>query len=289
MARWYIIHAYSGFENKVRDSIIAEAERMGLSEAVEQVEVPTETVTEVKRGKKVQVERKFMPGYVLAKLTLTDVHVGEDALLGAADGSSYAECVRLSRLAWCALAVGTGQAVLDYVTPYVKEREAFGEPIAHRQSVAFMVADMAIELQAMRLLTYKAAGRAAAGKDFSHAVALARKQGADQAEVGASYEEGLSVTVRMGELESVERQRDRGLAITVYRDKRKGSASTTDFSPVSVEDTVRKALSIGSFTSDGFAAPGPKIAVRAIRSAAASCFSISSGEVESTSPMLSNP
>jgi transcriptional antiterminator NusG len=72
MARWYIIHAYSGFENKVRDSIISEAARMGLSEAVEAVEVPTETVTEVKRGKKVQVERKFMPGYVLAKLRLTD-------------------------------------------------------------------------------------------------------------------------------------------------------------------------------------------------------------------------
>jgi transcriptional antiterminator NusG len=72
MARWYIIHAYSGFENKVRESILSEAQRMGLSEAVEQVEVPTETVTEVKRGKKVQVERKFMPGYVLAKLTLTD-------------------------------------------------------------------------------------------------------------------------------------------------------------------------------------------------------------------------
>ena len=72
MARWYIIHAYSGFENKVRDSIISEAERLGLSEAVEAVEVPTETVTEVKRGKKVQVERKFMPGYVLTKLTMTD-------------------------------------------------------------------------------------------------------------------------------------------------------------------------------------------------------------------------
>ena len=71
-ARWYIIHAYSGFENKVRDSIISEAERLGLSQAVEAVEVPTETVTEVKRGKKVQVERKFMPGYVLAKLNLTD-------------------------------------------------------------------------------------------------------------------------------------------------------------------------------------------------------------------------
>ncbi len=83
----------------------------------------------------------------------------------------------------------------------------------------------------------------------AHAVELARRQGADQAEVGASYEEGLSVTVRMGELESVERQRDRGLAITVYRDKRKGSASTTDFSAASVEETVRKAMSIGSFTT----------------------------------------
>jgi alkylation response protein AidB-like acyl-CoA dehydrogenase len=111
----------------------------------------------------------------LSQLTLTEVHVGDDAVLGDTDGSSYAECVRLSRLAWCALSVGTGQAVLDYVTPYVKEREAFGEPIAHRQSVAFMVANMAIELQSMRLLTYKAAGRAAAGKDFSREVALARK------------------------------------------------------------------------------------------------------------------
>ena len=72
MHRWYIIHAYSGFENKVRDAILSEAERMGLEQLVEQVEVPTETVTEVKRGKKVQVERKFMPGYVLAKLMLSD-------------------------------------------------------------------------------------------------------------------------------------------------------------------------------------------------------------------------
>jgi PmbA protein len=83
----------------------------------------------------------------------------------------------------------------------------------------------------------------------SRAVDLARRLGADQAEAGASHDEGLSVTVRMGELESVERQRDRGLAVTVYRDAKKGSASTTDFSPASVEDTVRKALSIGSFTA----------------------------------------
>jgi PmbA protein len=83
----------------------------------------------------------------------------------------------------------------------------------------------------------------------AQAVELARRSGADQAEAGASYDEGLSVTVRMGELESVERQRDRGLGVTVYRAGRKGSASTTDFSAASVEDTVRKALSIGSFTA----------------------------------------
>lgn len=72
MARWYIIHAYSGFENKVRDQILADATRMGLEALVESVEVPTETVTEVRRGKKVSAERKFFPGYVLAKLTMND-------------------------------------------------------------------------------------------------------------------------------------------------------------------------------------------------------------------------
>ncbi|MGI4732764.1 MAG: transcription termination/antitermination protein NusG [Janthinobacterium lividum] len=72
MTRWYIIHAYSGFEGKVRDSIMAEATRMGLDRLVEQIEVPTETITEARRGKKVAVERKFMPGYVLAKLDMTD-------------------------------------------------------------------------------------------------------------------------------------------------------------------------------------------------------------------------
>ncbi|WP_066588997.1 transcription termination/antitermination protein NusG [Sphingomonas pruni] len=72
MARWYIIHAYSGFEGKVRDAILSEANRMGLEQLVEQIEVPTETITEARRGKKIQVERKFMPGYVLAKLAMND-------------------------------------------------------------------------------------------------------------------------------------------------------------------------------------------------------------------------
>lgn len=71
-ARWYIIHAYSGFENKVREAILHEADRLGLAQLVEAVEVPTEKITEVRRGKKVQAERKFFPGYVLAKLKMTD-------------------------------------------------------------------------------------------------------------------------------------------------------------------------------------------------------------------------
>jgi alkylation response protein AidB-like acyl-CoA dehydrogenase len=109
----------------------------------------------------------------LSRLVLKDVAVEKIALLGDAD--DYLECVRYSRLAWCALAVGTAQAVLDYVTPYVKEREAFGEPIAHRQSVAFMVANIAIELQGMRLLTWRAAGRVAQGKPAEREIALARR------------------------------------------------------------------------------------------------------------------
>ncbi len=114
----------------------------------------------------------------LTRVHLEDAKVGAIALLGDAD--SYREAVRLSRIGWCALAVGTGQAVLDYVTPYVNGREAFGEPISNRQSVAFMVANIAIELQGMRLVTYRAASRAAQGKDFAREVALARKLCADR-------------------------------------------------------------------------------------------------------------
>ena len=72
MSRWYIIHAYSGFENKVRDQIMAEATRMGLDRLVDAVEVPTEKITEIRRGKKITSDRKFFPGYVLAKLEMND-------------------------------------------------------------------------------------------------------------------------------------------------------------------------------------------------------------------------
>ena len=93
------------------------------------------------------------------RLILEGVKLPAGALLGDGGRELMAECVQLGRLGWCALAVGTGQAVLDYVIPYVNERKAFGEPISNRQAVAFTVANIAIELDGMRLATYRAASR----------------------------------------------------------------------------------------------------------------------------------
>ncbi|RDV05393.1 transcription termination/antitermination protein NusG [Undibacter mobilis] len=70
--RWYIVHAYSNFEKKVAESIREQAKQRGLEDLVDDVLVPTETVTEVRRGRKVNSERKFYPGYVLVKMALTD-------------------------------------------------------------------------------------------------------------------------------------------------------------------------------------------------------------------------
>lgn len=108
----------------------------------------------------------------LGRLSLKDVQVSADALLGSTD--DYREMVRLSRLAWAGLALGTSKTVLEYVKDYVLTRQAFGEPIAYRQAVAFTIADMATELEGMRLVTLKAASRADMGKDYAREVALAR-------------------------------------------------------------------------------------------------------------------
>ena len=70
--RWYIVHAYSNFENKVAQSIKDQAAQRGLEDKFDEVMVPTEKVVEVRRGRKVDTERKFFPGYVLAKVELTD-------------------------------------------------------------------------------------------------------------------------------------------------------------------------------------------------------------------------
>ncbi|MGE2728333.1 acyl-CoA dehydrogenase family protein [Mycolicibacterium vaccae] len=122
----------------------------------------------------------------LGRVQLDNVIVPLSARLGEEDASeteyaqNYSEAIALSRLGWAALAVGTSHAVLDYVIPYVKERHAFGEPIAHRQSVAFMCANIAIELDGLRLVTWRGAARAEQGLPFAREAALAKKLATDK-------------------------------------------------------------------------------------------------------------
>ncbi|TVS87530.1 acyl-CoA dehydrogenase family protein [Mycobacterium helveticum] len=119
----------------------------------------------------------------LGQVEFCGVSVPLNARLGEDEAcdDDYSEALALSRLGWAALAVGTGQAVLDYVVPYVKERHAFGEPVAHRQAVAFMCANIAIELDGLRLITWRGAARAEQGLSFTREAALAKRLGADKA------------------------------------------------------------------------------------------------------------
>ena len=107
----------------------------------------------------------------MGRLILDGATVPPGNLLGRGNDRNpdvYAECIRLARLGWASPALGTGKAVLDYVIPYVNERKAFGEPISHRQAVAFTVANIGIELEGARLVTLRAAGRAEQGKPFAY-------------------------------------------------------------------------------------------------------------------------
>ena len=70
--RWYVLHAYSGYEKKVADSIVDQANKLGISDHIEDVSVPTQNIVEVKRGVRVNTERKIFPGYVLIKMNLND-------------------------------------------------------------------------------------------------------------------------------------------------------------------------------------------------------------------------
>ena len=119
-------------------------------------------------------------GAALGRLELDGVRVSPVALLGGEAAlkrrgkAAYEDAVNRARIAWGAMAVGASQAVLDYVIPYCNDRIAFGEPISHRQAVAFMIADIAIELESMRMLVYRAAGRLDAGLDCGREAYLAR-------------------------------------------------------------------------------------------------------------------
>jgi len=108
------------------------------------------------------------------QLILDEVRVPESALLGESEPADVARLLDYASLMQCALATGTCQAVMDFVIPYCNEREAFGEPISHRQAVAFSISDMAIEIDSMRLVLWRAASRADQGLPFSEQAAQAR-------------------------------------------------------------------------------------------------------------------
>ncbi|MGB5809492.1 MAG: acyl-CoA dehydrogenase family protein [Polyangiales bacterium] len=129
----------------------------------------------------------------LGRLVLRKARVPVDAVLGGqgalekAGGDAYQDAVNRSRIAWGAMALGTSQAMLDYVIPYCNERIAFGEPISHRQAVAFMIANIAIELESMKMLVYRAAGRIDAGLPCAREAYLARTLCAEKSmEIGTN-------------------------------------------------------------------------------------------------------
>jgi hypothetical protein len=129
----------------------------------------------------------------LGRVKLVKVRVAPEALLGGeaalkTEGqAAYEDAVNRGRVAWGAMALGTAQALLDYVIPYCNDRLAFGEPISHRQAVAFMVADIAIELESMRMLVYRAAGRLDEGLKCQREAYLARTLCSEKAmEIGTN-------------------------------------------------------------------------------------------------------
>ncbi len=111
------------------------------------------------------------------RLLIDEVKLPASALLGEGEckPQDYTAAINRSRVAWCGLATGTAQAVLDYVIPYVNDRQAFGEPISNRQGVAFEVSNIGIESDGMRLATYRAASRADRGESFAREAAIARR------------------------------------------------------------------------------------------------------------------
>lgn len=108
------------------------------------------------------------------ELKLTDCRVPQANRLGGAAGCDFDKLIAYSRVATSALALGVARASYEYALDYAKERYAFGEPIASRQTIAFMLADMAIDIDAARLMVWEAAWRLDQGQDATKEAYLAR-------------------------------------------------------------------------------------------------------------------
>jgi len=127
-------------------------------------------------GLQVGAAVRMMGAQALAtyQLTLEGVKVAQHQRLGERRGIRLNRLLTVSRISLAALAVGQARAAYEYALAYAKEREAFGEPIAQRQSIAFMLANMRIEIEGARLLTWDAAYQFDAGEDASKAAVLAK-------------------------------------------------------------------------------------------------------------------
>ncbi|MEX2016458.1 MAG: acyl-CoA dehydrogenase family protein [Candidatus Hydrogenedentales bacterium] len=140
----------------------------------------TDTVDAViidRAGEGVTLEQEAYMGLrplPLYRVTLRSAEVSRERVLGGDTGIDYMRLLNLSRAAWAALSVGVARASYEYALKYAKEREAFGEPIACRQSIAFMLAEMAMEIDAMRLMAWRTAWRLDRKEDATRDATLAR-------------------------------------------------------------------------------------------------------------------
>lgn len=129
-----------------------------------------------------QISMKSTPAMGLKALETAALHFDQTPAQRLTDHDfQYTVFLNFAYLMWGALAVGTCEAIKAYCIQYANERTAFGEPISHRQSVAFMIADMAIEIDAMRLLVWNAASLAETGQDFQREAYLSRLLCAEKA------------------------------------------------------------------------------------------------------------
>jgi alkylation response protein AidB-like acyl-CoA dehydrogenase len=130
-------------------------------------------------GLRVTPERNMgIRGLPTAELELTSVRVPDDDALEAGDGRAVRDIVQRGRVALAAAAVGVARAAYEIARDYAKERHAFGGPIAAKQAIAFKLADMAIEIDAARLLAWEAAWRLDEGRDAAREATLASQQAA---------------------------------------------------------------------------------------------------------------
>jgi acyl-CoA dehydrogenase len=150
------------------DSLLVYAAENGTSQAF--------VVEKGTKGLEVGEREKNMGIKALAtyEITLKDCHIPKDAKLGGESGCDFSRIMNCSRVALSAMAVGVAKAAMEYSKDYAKERVAFGEPIGSRQAVAFMLAEMAIEIDATRLMTWEAAWRLDRKEEATKEAALAK-------------------------------------------------------------------------------------------------------------------